>query len=45
MVTTAPKRGFETEIAIPAARYVAVQALAADGHVLSTSTTITPAGS
>ncbi len=44
-VTTAPKRGFETEITIPAAPYVAVQALAADGHVLSTSTTITPAGS
>jgi hypothetical protein len=43
-VTAAPKQGFETELTIPAARYVAVQALAADGRVLSTSNTITPAG-
>jgi hypothetical protein len=42
VVTTAPKQGFEAEITIPAARYVAVQALAADGRVLSTSATITP---
>jgi hypothetical protein len=41
-VATAPKQGFETEVTIPPAAYVAVQALAADGRVLSTSATIAP---
>ncbi|OAI38925.1 hypothetical protein AYO39_03340 [Actinobacteria bacterium SCGC AG-212-D09] len=41
-VATVPEEGFETEISIPAAGYVAIQAIASDGRVLSTSTTITP---
>jgi hypothetical protein len=40
-VATVPKEGFETEISIPAAGYVAIQAIASDGRVLSTSSTIT----
>jgi arylsulfotransferase ASST len=36
-VATAQKRGFETPIAVPAASYFAVQAVAADGTVLGTS--------
>jgi hypothetical protein len=41
-VTTQPTLGFETQIAIPAAAFVAVQALDADGRVLSTTATIAP---
>jgi hypothetical protein len=41
-VTTIRKVGFETQISIQAARYVAIQAIAPDGMVLSTSSTITP---
>jgi hypothetical protein len=41
-VRTAPKQGFETELAIPAAAYVAVQALGPRDRVLTTSTAISP---
>ena len=41
---SAPDAGFETRLSLPAARYVAVQALDAAGRVLSTSPTITPTG-
>jgi hypothetical protein len=41
-VTTEPTQGFETQITIPAAAFVAVQALGADGRVLSTTATIAP---
>jgi hypothetical protein len=37
---TAPKQGFETQLAIPAAQFVAVQALDVQGRILSTSATI-----
>jgi hypothetical protein len=40
-VLTAPKKGFETQIAIPAEPYVAVQALNRAGQVLGTSATVT----
>lgn len=39
-VTTVPWTGFETTIAAPVERYVAVQALDADGHVIGHSPTI-----
>jgi len=39
-VASAPKEGFETAIATPAAAYVAVQALDGSGAVLGTSATI-----
>jgi hypothetical protein len=41
-VTTEPTQGFETQITIPAAAFVAVQALDADGRALSTTATIAP---
>jgi hypothetical protein len=41
---SAPDAGFETRLSLPAARYVAVQALDAAGRVLSASPTITPTG-
>lgn len=45
-VATAPWRDFETEIRVRnGARYVAVQALDADGRALGTSRTIEPVGS
>jgi hypothetical protein len=37
-----PRQGFETQITIPTARYVAVQALDSRGRVLATSSTLTP---
>jgi Arylsulfotransferase (ASST) len=39
-VLTAPKQGFETQIPIPSAPYVAVQALDHAGRVLGTSATV-----
>jgi hypothetical protein len=42
VVGTAAKQGFETELPITAAHYVAVQALDVDGRVLSTSATVAP---
>jgi uncharacterized protein YndB with AHSA1/START domain len=39
---TTTRQGFETQITIPAARYVAVQPLDARGRVLATSSTVTP---
>jgi hypothetical protein len=41
-VATATKRGFETGFAIPAERYVQVQALDPSGNVLRSSATIAP---
>jgi hypothetical protein len=40
-VLTAPKKGFETQIAIPSEAYVAVQAMNRAGRVLGTSATVT----
>ncbi len=40
--TVVPKQGFETELPITAAHYVAVQALDVNGRVLSTSATVVP---
>ena len=42
-VLTAPKQGFETQIEVPAAPYVAVQALDAQGRKLGTSKVVQPA--
>ena len=42
-VTTAPKQGFETQIAIPAQPFVQVQALDSAGRALATSSVV-PAG-
>jgi hypothetical protein len=39
-VVTSTKQGFETQIAIPAQPYVAVQALDAAGHTLATSSAV-----
>lgn len=39
-VTSQPRRGFETQITIPASPYVAVLALDAGGQVMSSSTTV-----
>jgi hypothetical protein len=39
-VVTAPKRGFESQVDIPAQPYVAVQALDSAGRVLSTSSAV-----
>jgi hypothetical protein len=39
-IVTSPKHGFETTIKTAAQRYIAVQALDADGRVLSTSTVV-----
>ena len=41
-VLTASRQGFETQIAVPATPYVAVQALDATGKVLSTSSVAHP---
>jgi hypothetical protein len=41
-LTTARWQGFETQVGIPAARYLAVQAIGRAGHVLATSHTISP---
>jgi hypothetical protein len=41
-VTTVPRRGFETSAEIPAAAFVAVQALGVDNRVLAVSRTISP---
>jgi hypothetical protein len=39
---TTARQGFETQITIPSARYVEVQALDARGRILATSSTVTP---
>jgi hypothetical protein len=39
-LVTSPKRGFETTIQTAAQGFVAVQALDAEGHVLSTSSVL-----
>jgi Arylsulfotransferase (ASST) len=41
-VATAPKRGFETSIAVPGGPYVAVQALDAGGAVIGASAAVRP---
>jgi Arylsulfotransferase (ASST) len=41
-VTTAARQGFETQMEVPAAAYVAVQALDAHGRVLGTSRVVQP---